>query len=79
MFDERRNDRHYNGITGDSEEVEHRMNMANELAAASTEEAEEEITEIIEDVTSKWKNGEFSNEDLDILLKKIKDIRETQS
>lgn len=67
MFDER----HYSPMAGDSEDAENRMNMANELAAASSEEAEQFVDDYIEQVTGKFNEGELSKEDLRLLQERI--------
>lgn len=74
MFDER----NYSAMPGESEEIEHRMDMANELAAASTEEAEEFVENYAKEVSAKLAAGELSNSDLDLLEAKIRDLRETK-
>lgn len=74
MFDER----HYSAMAGEPEDAENRMNMANELAAASSEEAEEFVENYAKEVSAKLAAGELSNEDLDLLEAKIRDIRESK-
>jgi hypothetical protein len=65
-------------MDGESEDVVGRMENANELAAASSEDAEEFIEKYAKEVIDKFNAGEFSEADLDLLFAKIREQRESR-
>ena len=76
MFDER----HYSAMPDESEEAAMRMHQAQEVAGAeaSSDEAKDFVENYARELSAKLSAGELTNDDLDLLEDKIKNLRESQ-